>query len=103
MKQTIGNLVYDTTKADLICEISSDGSTSDFRYFREFLYLTKKGNWFLYGEGGALSSYATKYMNMSSWGEKIIPLTRSEAFDWCERNACQDVIEDIFSDLIEEA
>lgn len=57
MKQVIEGKRYDTATAQ---EIGSGGGKAypgDFHYYRESLYLTKKGPFFLAGEGGPLSRY----------------------------------------------
>lgn len=58
MKTTINNKVYDTDKATLVAEASSNYGGNDFRAWTEELYFTRKGNWFLHGRGGPLSKYA---------------------------------------------
>lgn len=69
----------------------------------EQLYITKKGSFFLYGSGGPMSVYS-ETNGRDSWGiSRIIPLTKEETFEWLQRNGETEVIEEYFSDLIEEA
>lgn len=101
MKKTINKKVYDTTTAT---ELASDsyGYASDFNHWVEKLYRTKRGNYFLYGRGGASSRYGRSCGNNScGGGSDIIPMTREEALDWCERHECQDAIDKHFTDLVE--
>ena len=94
---------YNTETAKLLGEYSNGLSGSDFRYEREKLYRTAKGAWFLYYSGGANSIYrewdVDAYINSSG----IMPLSNDEAYDWCERNRKSKVIEEYFSDKVEEA
>ena len=104
MKITINRKVYDTNTATLIASDGNDLSHSDFQYWEESLYLTAKGNWFLHGEGGCMSKYGRPSGHNSYTGsEDIVPLSRQEAFAWCEEHRAQQAIEDHFADLISEA
>jgi hypothetical protein len=61
MRKVIDGKVYDTETADLVCDISGYGGTlsqSDFRHDNTNLYRTKKGAWFIVGEGGAMSQWS---------------------------------------------
>ena len=90
MKKIIDGLVYDHYKAKHIAlnKLSEDSNPSSFRYWSESLYMTKKGNFFVYGEGGALTSYSQSCGDKSSCGsEDITALSQEEAIKWCEDNA----------------
>ncbi len=67
------------------------------------MYITKNGNFFLAGEGGAFSKYSESYGNSTGGGSDIIPLTKAEAFEWLEEKEETEVIEEYFSDMITEA
>lgn len=99
MKKIINRKVYNTETAELLDEYWNGLSTKDFHYIYEQLYKTKKGNWFLYYSGGALS----KYGESGSGTEGIIPLEPEEAYEWLERNDCFELIDKYFSDVIEDA
>ncbi len=104
MKQVINGLVYNTETAEHIAG-RSQYVPSDFNYVEESLYKTQNGRYFLAGEGGAMSKYHTQ-VEQNSWGPGagIIPLTKSEALDWCEtHNIGADIIEKEFAELLEEA
>jgi hypothetical protein len=89
MKKIINGKVFNTETA--VCLGSYDnigeGATSvtDFNYFLEKLYITKKGQYFLYGKGGAMSKYCTSY-GANSWGAgiDIFRLDEDEARRWAE-------------------
>lgn len=85
MKKIIKNRLYDTTTATEIAHRSTPVSTSDFSYTRETLYRKRTGEYFIHGEGGALSRYASRDYDGMTWGEDILPLTYDTARDWAER------------------
>jgi hypothetical protein len=103
MKSTIDNKTYNTETATKVAEASNHAPYNDFRAWRETLYMTRKGNWFLHGWGGAMTKYATHYCNSSSDGEQIIPMSREQALAWCAEHNAQEAIDNHFGDLVEEA
>ena len=103
MKKVINRKVYDTKNARLIAKWSNGYPSCDFNHKYEVLYLTQNGAWFIHGQGGALSSYATSYGRNKSSGEDIFPLTKEEALEWLEKMGFPNEIAEHFSDLIEEA
>jgi hypothetical protein len=94
---------YNTETAREVASASSGGSTSDFRFFSEDLYLTPKGTWFIAGAGGAASKYRERIGDMWGWGSKITPLTPAEAREWLEAHDEVDALEEHFRDQIEDA
>ena len=103
MKSTINRKMYNTETAVLVAEDGSLVGTSDFHFWSEKLYLTAKGNWFLHAAGGAMTTYADHEDGHSSEGERIVPLDREAAFEWCEQHHAQEAIEQYFADMISEA
>lgn len=103
MKRVIDGKAYNTETATEIADYSNDLGSGDFRNISESLYITTKGNFFLAGEGGPMTKYSQPCGNMTGGGEGIIPLSKDEALAWAEAHADGDVIEEYFSDLIEEA
>ena len=103
MKKVIDGKLYNTNTAQ---EIASDshGYTSDFHHWSETLYQTRKGSWFLYGEGGALSQYSVSIgQNESGGGRQVIPFTDGEALRWLEQHASAAVALEHFGSKVEEA
>lgn len=98
MKAIINGKKYDTTTAKDLAKISADRPTSDFSYFEETLYLKRTGEYFLAGEGGPATKYATYGYGAYGWGEKIFPLTRLEALEWGEEKLSADEYIEIFGD-----
>lgn len=103
MKKVIDGKMYNTETADEVAS-HSYGYQSDFNYIEETLYRTKKGAWFLYGEGGANTRYS-RAVSQNSWtgGDGWEVLSEKEALDFCERHADPETIEKYFGDKIEEA
>lgn len=103
MKKIIEGKVYNTEKAEMLAEYWNGLSSSDFRYCLEELYVTKKGNYFMYGSGGALSQYSDSN-GRSTWGiNTIVALTKREAYEWLEEKNEYEVIEKYFMEYIKEA
>jgi hypothetical protein len=103
MKKIINKQVYDTEKAILVAEYWNTLNTSDFYYCNEELYITKRGQFFLYGCGGAASKYAETFGNTSSPSSTIILLSADEAYEWLENHDQIEAIEKYFGDKIKEA
>ncbi len=103
MKRIIDGKVYDTETAACVADWSNGYHGGDFKRCEEGLYRTKKGNWFLAGEGGPMSKYARPVGNMTSGGEGLEPITADEAREWLEARAFTKELEEYFSDMIEEA
>ena len=105
MKSIINGKRYDTEKADLLATASSNLGKSDFSWWREELYRTKRSKaFFLAGEGHARSHYAQHHgQGTYGPGEKITPLTDEAAFEWAQKQLTADEVEAIFADQIQDA
>ena len=100
MKKIINGKKYDTETAQLKGTFKC-GNRSSFHYWKEELYQEKTGEWFLYGDGGALSKYSDSYGG-NSWGiEKIIPFSESEAKEWAEEYLSAEEYEELFGSVEE--
>lgn len=104
MRKVIDGKVYDTEKATMLAEYSNGRFRNDFSYVNEELYVTAKGNYFLYGEGGPMTKYAVS-CGSNSWGgsSDIFALSEKGAYNWLVENGETEAIEKYFSDFIEEA
>jgi len=103
MKKVIDGKVYNTDTATKVAEWDNGRPYNDFNNVTETLYITKKGNWFLHGEGGANSHYRKSNGN-SSWGSSdIIDKSEYEAYQWLEEHNKLEAIEKYFPEEIEEA
>lgn len=102
MKKIINGLRYDTEKAIEVGS-ASHSYPSDFSHWEATLYKTpRSGRYFLAGEGGAMSMFASR-IDQNSWGggSGIRPLTREEALEWAEGNLSTEEIEDGFGEIEE--
>ena len=103
MRKVIDGKIYNTKTAKEI-DLASRGYIGDFSSFREGLYRTKKGAYFLSGEGGPSSHYAVSTGDGGyNGGSGIIPYTPAEALTWCQHYSGAATIEKEFAGLIEEA
>ena len=104
MKKVIKGKIYDTEKAKLIGTYDTPNlGKSDFHYFEAGLYVTPKGNYFVAGEGHALSPFASHNAGSSSWGWDVIPKTRQEALEWAEWYLDEEKVLSEFGDMLDEA
>ena len=93
MKQIVRGKRYDTETAERVAT-DSYSNYGDFGYWGEELYHTKKGNWFLVGEGG----------DETRGGSVIIPFTKKEALAWLEAHTSDsEAYKEYFADVVEDA
>jgi len=88
MKRIIDGKTYNTNTAELLAEASSNTPVSDFSSWTEGLYRSRKGTYFIAGEGGPMSGYAQS-CGQNEWtgGEDLRVLSEAEARKWMETNA----------------
>jgi hypothetical protein len=102
MKRIIDGKTYNTETATTVCDTGNDLSVTDFRHEDSALYITKKGAFFIAGNGGPMSRFArAESQNSWSGGGGVIPLDRGEAVR-CAEN-WPEQIEEYFGDMIEDA
>ena len=103
MRKIINGKSYDTEKATEVGCWSNNLSTRDFHHCTETLYRKRTGEYFLHGEGGAMSKYA-RAIDTNSWSgsEDIKPLTVEEARRWAEKNLDADEYEAEFGEVAED-
>ena len=97
MKKVISGKLYNTKTAKEIDTLVVGNGRNDFHGYIETLYVTKNGNFFLYGEGWG------KYMKPSSMGSgyargegTIIAITEKTAEAWVEENCDAETFEELF-------
>lgn len=95
MKKIIGGRRYDTTTAKLVGTYET-GYIGDFDWRKEQLYQKATGEFFLAGEGGAKTRWASRAIDGFSSGEGILPLTLGEARVWAEERLTQAEVEELF-------
>jgi hypothetical protein len=98
MNKVIDGKVYNTKSAEFQGEDDNGMESGKFDYVKETLYKKRTGEYFLHGEGGANSRYGEWHGNTGSYGEKIMPLSLSEAKQWAEEHLDGDEYESIFGD-----
>jgi hypothetical protein len=104
MKKVIDGLMYNTETAHCVGSWDNGRYGNDFYACEETLYKTKKGNYFIYGIGGAASRYARSCgQNTTCGSSDIIPLSSGEAQRWAEEHLSGDGVEKEFAATIEEA
>lgn len=98
MKKVIDGKVYNTETATQIANWDNGVYGRDFRACDESLYVTKKGTYFVHGEGGGLSRWSQPCgSNGSCGGEGIEVLSKKAALQWCEEHGVDaDVIAENF-------
>ena len=85
MKKIINGRMYNTETAGKIQEWDNGIYGNDFRSCEETLYKKTKGEYFIYGSGGALSKYSVPCGNNGSTGSSdITPVTKDQAKIWME-------------------
>lgn len=102
MRKIINKKVYDTKTAEFVAEYHNGYFRSNFRYEYEGLYKSKKGQFFIHGEGGAMSEYSEQYGNQSTGAETIYLISKDEAFEWLSEHNELSAIEKCFPDSIQE-
>lgn len=97
MKKIINGKLYDTDTAKELGIWSNGLGWGDFRNMCEKLYRKRTGEFFLYGQGGAMTKYA-EAASGGGWtgGEKIIPLTWNTAREWAEKSLDAEEYAEIF-------
>ena len=102
MRKIINWKKYDTETAEQLASYWNELSTRDFRHMTERLFRKKTGEYFLYGEGGPLSKYATRCGGSGfTGGEDIVPLSEQEAKELAEKHLGCDEYEAIFGEVEE--
>lgn len=109
MIKVIDGKRYNTETATRILCHENGHFVSDFRYRSKELYLTKKGNWFIFHEGGAMSDMAVRVGNNGTGGSSDIePVSEEDAFKFLQAHSGQYdsaelALEKYFASWIEEA
>jgi hypothetical protein len=84
MKKVIDGKMYNTDTATAIANWDNGYGRGDFKWCDEDLFVTKKGAYFVWGQGGALSRWSESCSDGERGGSGIKVLTANEAREWCE-------------------
>lgn len=98
MKKIIEGRVYNTETAKFLGSYQHS-YRNDFSFYKEELYRTKSGAYFLYGEGGPASRYS-KQVGQNRWtgGEEIRAMSPQGARAWAEEHLDADKYAEIFGE-----
>lgn len=101
-KKIIDRKMYDTTTAEAVGSYSNTPYQSDFQHYSETLYRKRTGEFFLYGEGGAMSPYREE-IRYNEWGngDSIIPMSEDDAKHWAETHLTGEEYVEIFGPVEE--
>lgn len=101
MQKIIEGKKYDTETATLIATYEYS-NLRDFNYCVEELYQTKKGAYFIYGEGGPLSKYAKEIGNNTTSGScEMYLVNEEEAKEFAMKHLNAEDFIEIFGDVEE--
>ena len=98
MKKIIAGKQYDTDTAEKLGSWENTWDARDFSYVKETIYRKRTGEFFLHGEGGGNSRYGEWHGNSGGPGEKIMPLSYSDAKEWAEEHLDGDEYIAIFGE-----
>ncbi|MDD6667772.1 MAG: hypothetical protein PUE58_07465 [Lachnospiraceae bacterium] len=101
MKKIINGKMYNTETANCVGYWENGYGCGDFQYAEERLYRKRTGEFFIHGEGGAMTQYAESDGDAYCGGEKIIPISEDEAKEWAENHLTADDYESIFGEVEE--
>lgn len=98
MKAIIDGKTYNTETAEKLAEVCNPSAgTSDFSWWEEALYRTKRGAYFLAGGGGSLSGWAKAAIGGGrTGGSGIKRLSEEDARAWAERWLSADEYLELF-------
>jgi hypothetical protein len=102
MKKIIKGRLFDTEKANLVCEIW-EGNRGDFRHLDCALYQTPRSKiFFLAGWGGAMTIFSHRCNDGSYCGwDGVIPLNEQDARMYAEKYGSAETVQRFFK--VEEA
>lgn len=99
MRKIINGKKYDSESAQE-CGFWENGENG-FDHYREVLYKKRIGEFFLYGTGGCRTKYGESHGGWLTSGERITPLTETEAKKWSEIHLDGDRYEQTFGTVEE--
>ena len=102
MKAIIDGRKYDTETAEVIDSYGNGRYGNDFYRLEETLYRKKTGEFFLCGDGGAMTEYG-RPCGTNTWcgGKRIVPMTEAEAKLWLEQHGDTETYEAVFGEVEE--
>lgn len=101
MLKIINGKKYNTETAKEIASWNNGCSYTDFNFVEETLYKKKTGEFFIHGQGGAMSCYCESCSGGWCAGDEIKPITINEAKKWLEEYSDADTYIAVFGDVEE--
>ena len=98
MRKIIYGRMYNTETAECIGEYENMEDAGNFRYYSETLYKKRNGEFFLVGEGNALSPYGECRGSMRMSGERFTPYEEEEAKEWVEQHCDAETYIELFGE-----
>lgn len=98
MKKIINGKMYNTETAEVVASAGGGYAYNDFYWWSETIYRKKTGEFFMYGEGGAMSKYSHRCGDARSGGKEIYPVDEDYVRKWLEANCSADVYIGIFGE-----
>lgn len=98
-KQIVNGKTYNNSTAKKLTSFHFYNDLEQCLTVDEALYLTRKGEYFLCGEGMERTPYAAKMEDRDDWmrGYGILPLTLNQVKEWCELRGLNDEIDSILN------
>jgi hypothetical protein len=91
IRRVIDGKLYNTETAEEVCDMSSNHNRGDFHHHTTKLFRSRKGQYFVAGEGNALSRWSRPIGNNGSGGgDGLYLVTADEARKLAEKH-CRDV------------
>lgn len=97
MKKEVDGRTYDITTSERLAEVRH-GSQGNLDDYREALYRTSWGGFFLYGSGGSNSPWAQPVMGEFGPGWDIVPVPDDFAREWASRELSDERYRSIFGE-----
>ena len=103
MNKVIRGKRYNTDTARLVGAWEANEPKDSDLWLHEKLYMKRGGEFFLVGEGGAMTEYAEFSMGGESKpGVELRPISPDEASGWAEEHLTGDEYEAIFGEIAED-
>ena len=108
MIRVIDGFRYNTATAEPIFTWTNGHFVDDFKFRQKRLYLTKKGAWFIWHSGGALTDMAISVGNNGTCGsDDIEPIGDDDAYGFLQAHSddkeALEAIDKYFADRVEDA
>ena len=101
MRKIINGQMYDTEKAECLGSYDNGHCRNNINFYEEELYKTKKGNYFIYENGGSNSKCSIYIGGNYMGGSNIYAVSEEKARKWAEKYLGTDDYIRIFGEIEE--